>query len=271
MDAVANELDHRYDLADASIAAYRRDGFVHLPGVLGADTLAPYRREITRFVGESTQKAEPLEQRTTYGKAFLQVSNIWESSALVKEFVLGRRLGRIAAELMGTTGVRIYHDQALYKEGGGGFTPWHTDQVYWPIVGNHTITAWIPLVPVPIEMGPLQVSVGSHRCAFGRDLTIGDESERVLARTLKDLPIHERAFALGDVSFHSGWTFHRAGPNRSDTTREVMTIIFMDEDAVVAAPKNGAQQSDLQRWMPGRKPGDHAASALNPLVYSSRS
>ncbi len=47
----------------------------------------------------------------------------------MRKFVFGTRLARIAAELMGVRGVRIYHDQALCKLPGGGPTPWHADQV----------------------------------------------------------------------------------------------------------------------------------------------
>jgi len=39
----------------------------------------------------------------------------------------------------------------------------------------------------------------------------------------------EEAFELGEVSFHSGWTFHRAGRNLTGRPREVMTVIYMDE------------------------------------------
>ena len=37
------------------------------------------------------------------------------------------------------------------------------------------------------------------------------------------------AFALGEVSFHSGWTFHRADSNATETPREVFTIIYIDQ------------------------------------------
>ena len=59
-------------------------------------------------------------------------------------------------------GVRMYHDQALYKEAGGGITPWHADQYYWPLETDKTITAWIPLQATPLEMGPLEFSAGSQ-------------------------------------------------------------------------------------------------------------
>ena len=45
----------------------------------------------------------------------------------------------------------LYHDQALFKEPGGGPTPWHQDQYYWPFDTDKTITMWMPLV----EVGPV--------------------------------------------------------------------------------------------------------------------
>jgi hypothetical protein len=61
-------------------------------------------------------------------KHFLQVCNIWTMSEQARELAFSSRLARIAAELMSTGGVRMYHDQALYKEAGGGNTPWHADR-----------------------------------------------------------------------------------------------------------------------------------------------
>ena len=62
---------------------------------------------------------------------------------------------------MEVEGVRLYHDQALFKEAEGGITPWHADQYYWPLSTSKTITYWIPLQAIPLEMGPLEFSAGS--------------------------------------------------------------------------------------------------------------
>jgi ectoine hydroxylase-related dioxygenase (phytanoyl-CoA dioxygenase family) len=51
---------------------------------------------------------------------------------------------------------------------GGGLTPWHADQYYWPVSTDNTCTAWVPLQPTPLEMGPLAFSAGSHRYNVGR-------------------------------------------------------------------------------------------------------
>ncbi|MFZ1130631.1 MAG: phytanoyl-CoA dioxygenase family protein, partial [Terriglobales bacterium] len=221
----AFDIDSPYPLSAATVAAYSEKGYVKLKQVLEPGVIGKYRAAITRKVDELSRERLPLEQRNTYGKAFLQIMNLWTQDAVIREFIFGRRLARIAAELMGCQGVRLYHDQALFKEPHGGLTPWHADQYYWPLATDKTITAWIPLMPVPAQMGPLGFCPGSHRFQFGRDLEIGDESEESLKRILARFGCDESPFELGDVSFHSGWTFHRAGANESDEMREVFTVI----------------------------------------------
>lgn len=236
------------------------------------ELLAYYGREITARVKELNTLHLPMEERTTYQKAFLQVMNLWTKNEVVREFVFGRRLARIAAELMGVSGVRLYHDQALYKEAGGGFTPWHADQYYWPLASSHSVTAWVPLQETPLEMGPLAFAPGSHRLDLGRDLAISDTSQQVIERQLlrANLGRDEGPFELGEVSFHSGWTFHRAGRNRTPRPREVMTVIYMDEDMRLAAPRNENQQADWEGWCPGARVGEPIRTPINPVLYSSR-
>lgn len=264
------ELDAGLDLPGHVIEAYGRDGYIRLRSVLNPDSLARYGAEITRLTLALNTQDKPLAERDTYDRAFLQVMNLWCQSERVQRFVFGRRLARIAAQLMGVRGVRLYHDQSLYKEPSGGITPAHADQYYWPFASDKTITAWIPLQHVPLEMGPLAFHRGSHRTALGRDLPISAESEARISTAMEDqgFPIDEAAYALGDVSFHGGWTFHRAGANRSACPRSVMTIIYMDADMRIAEPVNAMQQNDLAHWLPGLEPGDLAASYLNPVLWS---
>ncbi len=264
----SSDLESPYTLTPDTIARYREQGFVKLKHVLSAEALAHYGEEISQKVQELNTVDIPIEERGTYGKAFIQISNIWTKSEIVKEFVLGQRLGRIAAELMEVDGARIYHDQALYKESGGGVTPWHADQYYWPVESDKTITAWIPLQAIPVEMGPLAFSPGSHRMGFGRDLEIGDESEKKLGDVLKDGPIVNEPYDLGEVSFHSGWVFHRAGANSSGKAREVMTIIYMDNKMRLKQPTNKHQQNDWESWCVGAKVGEIIDTPLNPVVWS---
>ena len=264
------EIDAPYRLSEAQIRFYRDHGFVRLKGVFSPETIAAYGPTITKRVIELNTLDLPMDQRTTYQKAFLQIMNIWTKDELVKEFVFGQRLARIAAELMGTRGTRLYHDQALYKEAGGGFTPWHADQYYWPFASAHSVTAWVPLQAVPMEMGPVAFAAGSHALDLGRDLEISDASQAKIEKELMqhDLATVEEPFELGEVSFHTGWTFHRAGENSTKRPREVMTVIYMDQDMRLAAPQNEYQQSDGDGWCPGAKIGELIDSPLNPVLWT---
>lgn len=40
-------------------------------------------------------------------------------------------------------------------ETGGGVTPWHADQYYWPLATDRSVTVWVPLQETPLPMGPL--------------------------------------------------------------------------------------------------------------------
>lgn len=235
---VPADLHDRYPVSADQVAAYADLGFVRLPQVLAPETLDRYEPEITGKVKDLNTLYLPMADCSTYQKAFLQVENLWTHSTLVEEFVFSRRLAAIAADLMGVRGVRLYHDQALYKESGGGITPWHADQYYWPLDCDRTITAWVPLQAVPALMGPLSFAAGSQGFSFGRDLAISDESEAALQTALAEqgFPLVSEPYDLGTVSFHSGWTFHRAAPNQTDTPRRVMTMIYVDADVNVTEP-----------------------------------
>ncbi len=258
-----------YALTEAQITRFRRQGYLKLKNVLSAPTLAWYGAEITAQVLRLNQQHKPLSQRNTYEKAFLQVMNLWTKSDRVKEFSFGRKLAKLAADLMGVRGVRMYHDQALYKEPGGGITPWHADQYYWPLSNANTCTVWVPLQATPLELGPLAFSATSHQFDLGRDLEISDESESQINAqlTAKGLPVDEGPFDLGEISYHYGWTFHRAAANVSDRPRNVMTVIYMEDGIRLAKPRNKNQQSDWDIWMPDAKIGEPVATILNPVLY----
>lgn len=253
----------------AHVEAFARDGFVRLDGLLDPAALARIGERITALTIALNTDHRPLEERSTYDRAFLQVMNLWQHDEEVRAFVHDTGLARAAATLLGVDGVRLYHDQSLYKEPGGGITPAHADQYYWPLASDRTVTAWIPLQPVAADMGPLAFYAGSHRTAFGRDLAISDESEAAITAAMEGegFPIIDRPFALGDVSFHGGWTFHRAGANRSAAPRSVMTMIYMDADMRLAEPVNLMQQSDRAQWCGDTKVGAVIDGPGNPLLW----
>ena len=266
---VAQELDAPFELTQEQIAYFRENGFVKIPGVLSKDALQAMDEIITAEVNRLNTQHLAMEDRDTYGKAFLQIMNIWRNSAAVKQIVFSKRLAKIAADLLEVEGVRIYHDQALYKEPGGGHTPWHADQYYWPLSNDRTVTAWIPLQETPLELGPLEFSAKSFKITEGRDKEIGDESQAYLDNILRNTGFDHivEAFELGEVSFHTGWLYHRAGPNTTNQMRKVMTMIYMDKDMKLKAPENKNQQADWDAWCPGATIGEVIDTEMNPIIF----
>lgn len=259
-----------YPVTPEQIARFQHDGHINLRGVATTNEIAAYRPVILEARDKYGVEATPLAQRDTYGKAFLKGMNLWPKEEGVKQFVLAQRFAKIAADLLGVDGVRVYHDQALLKEAGGGLTPWHQDQHYWPLATDNTVTMWMPLVDVTPEMGTMHFASGSHKSSYLGDLPISDESEAKFEQFIGErgyTKVPGAAMAAGDATFHYGWTLHGAPGNSSNRTREVMTIIWFADGTRVGPLDNANRLRDRDRWLPGLKPGDLAASELNPLVF----
>ena len=110
---------------------------------------------------------------------------------------------------------------------------------------------------------------GSHREGSLAQMSISDASSEYFRRLCieREFPLATCDLAPGDATFHSGWTLHKAPGNSAGWVREAMTIIYFADGTRVAEPANEYQPADLARWLPGLKPGDLAASPLNPLLY----
>lgn len=263
------ELDHFKHPDPSCIDDYRKNGHVLIKSVLSPEEIAAFREVINEAAYQFNTEKRKMAERDTYGKAFLQIMNLWEVDEQVRKFTLAKRFAKIAAELMGVKNVRLYHDQALYKEPGGGFTPWHQDQYYWPLDTDNTITMWMPLIDITEEMGMLTFASASQKLGFVGNMAISDESESVIEKIIKEkqYPVSRvKSMQAGDASWHSGWVLHSAPGNLSQTTREIMTIIYFADGARITKPVNEHQEQDRQRWLGNGLPGTPAASVFNPLL-----
>ncbi len=260
-------LDDVHSVKATQAEAFRADGHTCIRHLLTSAEVAAYRTPIMRTAAANRWDHRPLHERDTYGRAFLQMFNLWMQDADVARFVLARRLGHVAATLLGVERVRIYHDQALVKEAGGGYTPWHQDQGYWPLDTNNTVTLWMPLVDVSASVGSMSFASGSHIDGDIAAGQISDESHQTideLVRTARYPTVTYGAMTAGDATFHAGWTLHCAGANGSDTDREAMTIIYVADGARITEP-TPQQRGDLH-WLGGAQPGHAVDSPMNPIV-----
>ena len=112
-ESVMAALAKPFQLTPVQIEFYQQNRFIKLKQVFDEETILFFNDAIGKRVASMNDQSTPLEQRSTYGKAFLQLFNLWKEDEVVKEFVFSKRLAKIASDLMQVEGVRMYHDQAL--------------------------------------------------------------------------------------------------------------------------------------------------------------
>jgi len=261
--------DDTHNLTADVMQSYQENGFVMLRGLASRTEIDAYRPLIRETVSEKFERQEREGRKGGYGRFFTQVTNIWRLDQRLRALVFARRFAKVAADLMGVPGVRLYHDQALFKPAGGSATPWHQDQVYWPLDTIHTITLWMPLVDAPRDMGTMSFAAGSHRDGPLLNVAISAESQEQFDRLVRErrFPVVDFELSAGDATFHAGWTVHSSHPNTSDRTREVLAIIYYADGTRIMNPDSEYRRVDMEAFHPGQKPGELASSSLNPLLY----
>src|SRR5258708_16819093 len=126
-------------------AQFQRDGFVMVPDLLRAEELERYGAAVDEAVARRKRfDNRTLGEKTSYEQSFIQCINLWEDSPSVRPLTFHPIVCETAARLVGVERLRLWHDQALYKEAGGRLTDPHQDQPYWPMVETDTITALVP-------------------------------------------------------------------------------------------------------------------------------
>ncbi|MGZ8765104.1 MAG: phytanoyl-CoA dioxygenase family protein [Acidimicrobiia bacterium] len=229
-------------VAPELVAEFARDGFVVVPDLLTDDELSRFAAAVDDAVAaRQRDDHRTLEEKSRYEQSFQQCMNLWEDNPAVLPLTFHPRLGRVAAELLGAGAVRLWHDQALYKETGGRETDPHQDHPYWPIAEHDQVTAWIPFDGSSRDAGAMAYVPGSHRVGLDRFVDIfgvfGPEPEDILAHP--DLASTEPVLVevpRGGVAFHHGLTVHLARPNSTDSVRRVHTMIYFRDGCTRSSP-----------------------------------
>ena len=86
----------------------------------------------------------------------------WQRIPQYKDFIFNSDVAEVAAELMDSQQVQLFHEHILVKEAQAGVpTPWHHDMPYYCVDGPKTVSLWLPLDIVPRER-TLEFVAGSH-------------------------------------------------------------------------------------------------------------
>ncbi|WP_420857251.1 phytanoyl-CoA dioxygenase family protein [Marivivens marinus] len=147
-------------LSPSDIETYQRDGVVLIRG-LWKDHVDTLRAGIDRnmadpgpYAAENLKPGEP-------GRFFDDYCN-WTRIPEFEQVIRTSPVAEVAADLMQSESVQMFHDHVLVKEPGTSKpTPWHQDGPYYFVDGEQTVSFWSPLDPV--KEASLRCVAGSHR------------------------------------------------------------------------------------------------------------
>lgn len=268
----------KYQLSEEQIQKYRDDGFIVLENFLSPEELDHWRKSVTSAVEEragikipgkdiKTGEADGINEDSDYfAKVFDQLLNLWQTNEAVKELMINERIGKMAAQLSGADGIRIWHDQALIKRPWANPTAWHLDTPFWSFSDRRAISIWIALDDATLENGCLFFIPGSHKVTNFDKITIGRNMDGIfdIYPQLRNSRTAEAPMKAGSCSFHNGLTVHGANANMTNGFRRAMTCAYMPDGNAFNGEPNILPDEYLKRL----KIGDLLNNdEQNPLIY----
>jgi phytanoyl-CoA hydroxylase len=257
MEPEARRQGDRYLVSDEEIAAFRRDGYVHLRGVLSPEEVAGLEVDYERLIhGEiPVEGKDYCDMAGDYSRARDDFSIInvmlprryfpaWQGN------ILERRSASIAAQLQGE-GLELDYDQLLAKRPGkaDAVFAWHQDLAYWPVTPDvRTATIWCAIDDSTVENGCMRFLPGSHReprLRPHRPVTGDREESHTLVAAVDESVdrVHCVEIARGDVTVHDERVVHGSGGNTSDRWRRAYIVAFRSAETVAWERAHGFTHS----------------------------
>ena len=262
----------KHELTETQITSYREKGFLLIDDFLGQDEIKVWRCAVDEAIEQRAGRRLPYDKHGTVTAGnehvFTQRVNLWMSHSGVRELMLDARIGKMATQLEGVDGIRIWHDQALVKGAWGDPTAWHQDNTKWSFSSEHAITIWIALDQVTLQNGCMFFLPGTHRRRLEQDFPTA-VNVGTLFKTFPELADIEPTPAVlpaGGCSFHNGLMVHAAHANMSPRSRRAMTCAFMPDGSTY----NGRRNVLPEEIAASLKIGDVLDNnEQNPLIYHS--
>ena len=221
-------------LTQTQIDQFDNDGYVIVNDIFTSDELKELVKitDVAQAEAAAFLAAQPNERiAISEIGAITFAAQLASTKPEIQKFVKNTTIMGACRDLIGPD-VRMYHDQAVYKqiEKPRRF-PWHQDNGYLFVEPQHYLTCWIALNDVTIENGCPQIIPGLHKNGTLSHYfvpTLGYECFENPPST----PVVAEIKAGGAV-FFSSLTPHLTGPNNSNDVRKAYIIQYAQHDAVV--------------------------------------
>ena len=222
----------------ATIEAFKRDGAVLIKG-LYKDQVATLKAGIERNMQAPGPFASNNYKEGHTGLFFDDYCN-WDRIEEFQQVIQAPQTASVAAQLMGSERVQVFHDHVLVKEPGTSLpTPWHQDSPYYFVEGQQTVSFWCPVDPV--DTATLRFVAGSHlwekpvlpiRWTSEENFYAGEDVYRPIPDPdAEGMPVLEWTMEPGDAVAFDYRTLHGARANNSEQRRRAFSIRLLGDDA----------------------------------------
>jgi phytanoyl-CoA hydroxylase len=246
-DAAHRRQGDRYVLSPEDIESFRRDGYVHLTGVMSAEEMVAIEEVYERFLrGEIAVTGKDFNDMTTgehgtdpSGYAVVNVMLPRKYYPQWQGNLFERRAQSIAEQLCGE-GMTIDFDQLLAKSPGrsDAIFHWHQDQAYWIDTDDRrTATCWLAVDDSTTENGCMQFLPGSHLEPVRphRPLHGDRSSSHTLVTDLRPTDVMRPVeIRRGDITVHNEGVLHGSGGNFSSSSYRRAYIVALRSTSTVA-------------------------------------
>jgi phytanoyl-CoA hydroxylase len=268
-------------ISKEQINFYQTNGFIVIDNFLASNELEIWKEATTEAIAERNGQKMPgkdisiadsdgiNEDAEYHSKVFDQMINLWQTNQKVKDIMLDERIGRMAAALAQVNGIRIWHDQTLFKRPWANPTSWHLDTPFWSFTDRNALSIWVALDDATLENGCLFFIPGSHLETGFENPGIGKNMDAVfnIYPSMRLRSAVAAPMKAGSCSFHNGLTIHGANANMTPTSRRAMTCAYMPDGNIY----NGTENILPQQYLKGIRLGDALDNnEQNPLIYKQR-
>ena len=226
------------EISDADVINFSNDGAILIKNLLSNFEVMVLKKGIDANISNPSSSSIIASGENDPGWFFEDFCN-WQKNLAYKHIIFNSAISEVAAKLMRSKQVRLYHDHLLVKKPGTKQrTPWHQDQPYYNIEGRQNVSFWIPVDHVPLESS-IELVAGSHKGSWYLPRTfLKKEANWFPEGTLKESPdisnnpekfkILSWELRPGDaVAFHMLSLHSGAG---SKSLRRVFSVRFIGDD-----------------------------------------
>lgn len=225
-------------VTESQIETFQRDGVVLIRGLF-KDHVDAIRAGIERNMFEPGPYAAENLKAGEGGRFFDDYCN-WTRIPEFETVIRKSPAAEVAADLMRSNGVQVFHEHVLVKEPGTSKpTPWHQDGPYYFVEGIQNVSFWSPMDPV--KDAGLRCVAGSHawekpvlptRWLSESDFYPNrDDYMPVPDPEAEGMDIREWEMEPGDAVAFSYGTLHGARGNTTKTRRRAFSLRLAGDDA----------------------------------------